>query len=365
MEKLRRQVRIARRRLAVQQFLRAVPWFLFAALAVAAILVAVDKYYPLGLVGWAWPTIGACVGLVRAAGLVWLRGQSELDAAIEIDRRFGLSERVSSAYILTTADRDTPMGQALIDDAVRTIARVDVAPGFRLSLSRRALLPLLPAVVAFLLSVFLNPVSETATATTENSAQKLEVKKTAEVAHKKIAERLKEARDGDLKEIEALAKLEAGFKELSKGDEDKRQALVKLNDLNKELAERREQLRGNERLQEQFQQLKNLAKGPADKLAEALKEGNMQEAARELKALQEKLSSGQLDEQAAAELAQQLSAMEQKLKSVAEKQSEMANELKHKSARSARPANRKRPSNWRRSSPSSSRWRRKWKSCPS
>ena len=49
MEKLRRQVRIARRRLAMQQFLRAVPWFLFAALAVAALLVAVDKYYPLGL----------------------------------------------------------------------------------------------------------------------------------------------------------------------------------------------------------------------------------------------------------------------------------------------------------------------------
>ena len=90
---------------------------------------------------------------------MWLRGQSELDAAIEIDHRFGLAERVSSAYILSAADRDTPMGQALVEDAVRAIARVDVAPGFRLSLSRAALLPLVPAVVAFLLSVFLNPVS--------------------------------------------------------------------------------------------------------------------------------------------------------------------------------------------------------------
>jgi hypothetical protein len=332
MEKLRRKVRLARRRLAVQQFLRAAPWFLFVALAVAALVIAVDKYYPLGLVSWVWPAIGVAVGVVGAALLVWLRGQSELDAALEIDRRFGLAERVSSAYALPAAERDTPMGRALVDDAVRAIARVDVAPGFRLSLSRAALLPLLPAVVAFLISVFLNPISETATATTEDSAQKLEVKKTVEVAQKKIAERLKEARENDLKEAEALAKLEAGMKELSKGDDDKRQALVKMNDLNKELAERREQLRAGERLQEQFQQLKNLAKGPADKLAEALQEGNMQEGARELQALQEKLQAGQLDEQSRAELAQQLAAMEQKLKSAVEKQREMADDLKRQIA---------------------------------
>ena len=63
------------------------PWCLFATLAVAAVLVAVDKYYPLGLKSWAWPAIGLATGLVASAAAVWLRGQSELDAAIEIDRR--------------------------------------------------------------------------------------------------------------------------------------------------------------------------------------------------------------------------------------------------------------------------------------
>ncbi|HVU87710.1 MAG TPA: hypothetical protein VHD36_10345 [Pirellulales bacterium] len=332
MEKLRRQVRIARRRLALQRLLRVLPWCLFATLVVAALLVAIDKYYPLGLVPWAWPALAVAAGVAGAALLTWLHGQSELDAAIEIDRRFGLAERVSSAYALREADRDTAMGEALVADALRAIARVDVAPAFRLSLSRAALLPLLPAAAVFLLSVFLNPTGETATATTTLSEQKLEVKKAAEVAHKKIAERLKEAREQDLKEVEALTKLEAGLKELAKGDEDRRQAMVKLNDLNKELAERREQLRGNERLQEQMQQLKNLAKGPADRLAEALKEGDLQEAARELAALQEKLKAGELDEQNLADLAQQLAAMEQKLKSAAEKQGEMAKELKRQIA---------------------------------
>ncbi len=176
--------------------------------------------------------------------------------------------------------------------------------------------------------MLLNPVGETATATTELVAQKVQVKKATQVAQQKIAERLKEAQDKDLKEADALAKLEAGLKELAKGDEDRHQALVKMNDLNKQLEERREQLRGGDKLQEQFEQLKSLAKGPADKLSEALKEGDLKQAGRELEALQEKLRSGQLDGQAKADLAKQLEAMEQKLKSIAEKHREMESELK-------------------------------------
>ncbi|HEY4311909.1 MAG TPA: hypothetical protein VGN12_20850 [Pirellulales bacterium] len=332
MEKLRRQVRIARRRLAMQRFLATLPWCLFGTLAASAILVAVDKYYPLGLLSWAWPTIGLAAGILLSAALVWLRGQSELDAAIEIDRRFGLHERISSAYALSAAERETPMGQALVADAVRAVERVDVGPGFRLSLSRTALLPLVPAAAAFSLAVFLNPVTEIATATTELAEQKVQVKKVTQVAREKIAEQLKEAKEKDLKEADSLAKLEAGLKELSKGEENRHDALVKMNDLHKQLEERREQLRGGDKLQEQFEQLKNLAKGPADKLTDALKEGDLKQAGRELEALQEKLRSGQLDGQAKAELAKQLEAMERKLKNVAEKQREMESELKRQIA---------------------------------
>ena len=103
---------------------------------------------------------------------------------------------------------------------------------------------------------------------------------------------MKEAQEKDLKEADALAKLEAGLKELAKGNEDRHQALVKMNDLNKQLEERREQLRGGDKLQEQFDQLKSLAKGPADKLSEALKEGDLKQAGRELEALQENYVPG-------------------------------------------------------------------------
>jgi len=329
MEKLRRQVRIARRRLAVQRFLRIVPWCLFATLLIAAALVALDKYYPLGLESWAWPAIGVATGIVAAAAWVWLRGQSELDAAIEIDRRFALRERVSSTFALSAEQRETPIGQALIADAIRALERVEVAAGFRLSLNRAALLPLAPAALAFLLASFLNPTSETATATTELVEQKIHVKKATQVAQKKVSQQIEEAKKQNLKELtEQLGKLESGLEKLSKGDADRRDALVKLNDLNKELEQRREQLRGSDKVKEQLEQLKDLAKGPADRVAEALKDGDLKQAAKELQALQEQLQSGKLDGQAKADLAKQLEGMEQKLKAAAEQHRQKEDALK-------------------------------------
>jgi hypothetical protein len=329
MEALRRKVLIARRRLAIQRFLRALPWCLFATLLVAAAAIAVDKYYPLLLDVWAWPALGVAEGIALAAGWVWFKGQSEVDAAIEIDRRFGLKERVSSTYSLSEAERDSAIGRALIQDASRAIDRVEVAEGFHLSLDRFALLPLAPAVVAFLVAVFLNPASDTATATTEGAQEKVQVKHAIEVAEQKAAERRKEARELDLKELEEpLTKLEEGLKQLAKGDDDRHQALVKMNDLKKELEQRREQLSGNDRLKDQLEQLKNLARGPADKLAGALKNGDLKQAAKELEALKDQLQNGKLDEQSRAELTKQLEDMEQKLRAMAEKHRKLEDDVK-------------------------------------
>lgn len=329
MEKLRRKVLIARRRLAMQRFLRALPWCLFATLLVAAVLITIDKYRPLGLQAWAWPALAAAVGAVMAGAWVWFKGQSEIDAAIEIDRRFGLHERVSSTYALSEDDRESPVGRALVDDALRAIDRVEVAEAFRLKLNRFAFLPVLPAVAAFLVAVFLNPTSETATATASISEQKVQVKKATEVAHQKAVERLKEAREKDMKELEEpLTKLEQGLKQMAKTDEDRQQAMVKMNDLKKELEQRREQLQGSDRLKDQLEQLKNLARGPADKLAGALRNGDMKQAAKELEALKEQLKDGKLDEESKKQLANQLEQMEQKMKAMAEKHRQMEEELK-------------------------------------
>ena len=64
---------------------------------------------------------------------------------------FHLNERLSSALTLPDDLRETPAGRALIADAIRKVADLDVAAEFGLRLPRRAWVVLIPAAVAVLL----------------------------------------------------------------------------------------------------------------------------------------------------------------------------------------------------------------------
>ena len=87
-------------------------------------------------------------GVIAAAVWTYISRRTEIDAAIEIDKRFELKERVSSALALGEADRQSEFGQALTADAIARINRIDVAERFRWSPSRRALLPVASAALA-------------------------------------------------------------------------------------------------------------------------------------------------------------------------------------------------------------------------
>lgn len=322
MDVLKQQVRRARRRLLVQRFFAVLSWSWFAWLVAAAIVVTVDKFRPLGVMVWVWPAVALGGGLLTA--IVWsiVTRRSELEAAMEVDRRFGLKERVSSTYALQPDQLESPAGRALVDDAKKRVERLHVAEQFRVRLGRWSWLPVLPAVAVFLIALFLQPAvnQNTAGGSIANKAERKQVKASVDPLRKKSLERRKEARDKGLLAAEELfAKLEQGAKDLTKGDvADKKQALVELNDLAKDMEKRREQLGAAEKMQEQFKQLKDLDKGPADKLADALKNGDFQVAAKELKQLRDKLENGKLDGEAKAALEKQLKQMEEKLRKVAD-----------------------------------------------
>jgi hypothetical protein len=322
MDVLKQQVRRARRRLAFQRFLAVLSWSWFAWLLAAAVVVTVDKFKPLGVLEWVWPAIGIGAGFLTA--IIWslITRRSELEAAIEIDRRFGLKERVSSTYALDPDQLGSSAGRALVDDAVKRVERLHVADQFRVRLGRWSWLPVLPAVAVFLIALFLQPAvtQNTAGGSVATKAERKQVKASVDPLRKKSLERRKEARDKGLLAAEELfAKLEQGAKELTKGDmTDKKQALVELNDLAKDLEKRREQLGAAEKMQEQFKQLKDLDKGPADKMADALKNGDFQVAMKELNQLRDKLENGKLDAEAKAALEKQLKQMEDKLRKMAD-----------------------------------------------
>jgi hypothetical protein len=335
MEDVRRLVRVARRRLVVKRWLSALPWCLSAGLLLACALLALDKFFPLGAAAWIWPAAGAVAGLAAASVWTWRRRPSELEAAIEIDRRFGLKERVSSSYALDREARESPAGLALVQDAWNSLEHLPLAGQFRLSPGRWLWLPVVPAAAALAVVVLLHPaVDAQRQAAAAATAQQKQIERSTEVLRKKIVAQRREAEKQGLKSAdELLARLEQGTRKLSEANTaDRKQALVKLNDLAKELSQRQADLAAGRKLADQLRQLQGLGQGPAEQLAKALQQGDLARAAREVQALAEKLKHGELDAAGQKQLAEQLNQLQRKLSEMAEAERKLEQDVKQQIA---------------------------------
>jgi hypothetical protein len=331
METLRRQIRRAHRRMILQSFLAKLAWCLFATLLVASAAIAVGKYWPVGEARtWELAWLGSAVGAgVLLAGLwTWLTRESALNAAAEIDRRFGLKERVSSSLALGPSELESPIAQALVSDAVERVRRIDVGEKFGVRLGAPTLLPLLPAAVAIALVFLVSgpvPQSPAVAAPTEAS----QIKKSAQSLAKKLDEKRKHAEEAGMKETDAiLQQMETDAKLLADKGADRRHSLVALNELSKQAEKRRQQVAGAAELKQQLNQLKNIGQGPAQKLAQALKNGDLQKAMTELDKLQEKLKADNLDAKERQELAKQMGDMQKALEKMAQAHKQAQEELK-------------------------------------
>lgn len=334
MEELKRQVARARRRMNFAQFVRLVSWSLTAALAVAVIGLAIPRIWAIGVSAdiWNWSWIGgaAATGLVVGWTIAFLRRRGDLEAAIEIDRRFGLKERVSSSLSLSEAERQTDFGQALLSDASRRVERIDVREQFAVPMTWRTLLPLAPALAMFAVVFFVPLAQPKVTASPETpQAFKERTKKAATKLEEKILQQKKEAAEKGLKDAEAaLDELARAAQKLKSGDAlDRKETMVKLNDMAKELQKRKNELAGSDQFKKQLEDLKDLEKGPADKLAEALKEGELGEAAKEMKNLIDKLKNGELDKEDAQKLGKQLEQVQKKIEEMQAKHEQKKQEL--------------------------------------
>lgn len=320
MEEIKRQVARARRRMNFAQFLRLVSWSLTAALAVALIGIAIPRIWVVSVAPdvWNWSWIGgaAATGFIVGWIIAFVRRRNDLEAAIEIDRRFGLKERVSSSLSLTEQERQTDFGQALMTDAARRVERIDVREQFAVPMTWRTLLPLAPALGMFLVMFFVPLAQSDVKAAPETEKQSKErAKKAVTELEKKIEIQKKEAAEKGLKDAEAMLDELAKRAQQLKSDNaaDRKEAMVKLNDMAKELQKRKNELATNEQFKKQLEELKDLEKGPGDKLGEALKEGDMNEAAKEMKNLIDKLKNGELDKEDAKKLADKLEQVQKKI----------------------------------------------------
>jgi hypothetical protein len=331
--------------LILEQFVGRLVWCLLAAFTVAAIAVAVPRLVAIDNLPVNWDAIwllGALGGGLVAAG-AWtiITSRSQLDAAIEIDRRFELRERVASSLSLGPEDQASEAGRAVVNDALRAVSRIDVDEKFRVKLDRRAWWPLVPAAIVFALVTFVDP--QQAQSSLDPAAVNVtkQVKKSLESPRKKLEELRKKAEERDLEAAkDLLKKLELGTKELTeKKSVDRTKAAVKLNDLAKALEERRQQFGGKDGLKEQFQNMKNLGAGPAEKAAEAMKQGDWQKAMQEIEKLAKDLNAGKLSKDDIQKLAKQLQQMKEKMEAAAQARQQAMDDLKKQIEQQKRQGN--------------------------
>ncbi len=214
-------------------------------------------------------------------------------------------------------------------DAEQRVRRVDVAEAFRLRPDRRALLPLVPAALALALT-FLPALAPEAPARPA-SQQKMQTKKATHELAKKLDTQRKEAAAKGLKEADAIAKLEEGVKKLTEADEnDRKKTLLALNDLVKDAQQHRDERAGAAELKKQLAALKNLQQGPAEELGQALKNGDLDKALKEIEKLKQKLAADKLDPKDAEKLAKQLEQMQKALAEKAQAHEKRVQDLKEK-----------------------------------
>ncbi|MFC1597251.1 hypothetical protein ACFL5Q_04850 [Planctomycetota bacterium] len=339
MEQLQRQVRKAQRQLGIERFARVLGWCCLATMLLAVIAVVLDKFRPTGAVAWAWSPgalesepmaafypaiisilVALAIGIAAAACWAIFRSRGPVDAAIEIDRRFRLKERVSSALAMSDQERSTPLGQALVDDAERRVRRIHLAEHFRISPGRQMFLPFIPVAMAVLAVLVISPAAPNQAQANTDAVVKKGIEESTKGLKRKLEEKTDEARKKGLDDAEDLfRRLEEGTDDLANRSHGKRKrALVKLNDLARQITERRQELGGSKQIRKQLNQLKNVQRGPADEFLKAVKEGDFNKAMQELEELKKQLAEGEMNKEDREKLAKQLDQMQTKLQKLAE-----------------------------------------------
>ena len=341
---LQRQVARVRRRLFLQTLVRFLVWSWWGALVLTAVwfllqpLLVDDK----NALSWVrWLVIGCAVvgGTIAAAAVAVMRRPTAVQAALALDERFQLKERVTTSLMLRADEAVSPAGAALLADANQRVKPLCIGDRFPVRIPWTAALAPAGGIVVGLLAVFYHPdfgqarTSGSAVAA-NNDAMKAEIDK---VRQQVLAKRQANKDEGRPKSAE-LKKIEAEIDKMLSNPhetkdqvrEDIKQGDALLDDLKKQDKEQAERARA---LKEQLQQLERARKkddqaknkdGPAKDMKKALGEGDLAKAKKEPGELAKKLQN----EEEADELRKKLNDDNGKL--TPEEKQELQDELKKK-----------------------------------
>jgi hypothetical protein len=254
-------------------------------------------------------------------------------AALLLDERFALKERVTTSLTLAPHLSASPAAAALLEDVNQKIEKLDVGSGFPLKVSWLTTLCPIIAVGLAVAALYLSDPSSTHAKTdpTADEIAKLLPANQAEI-EKKMNDLLKKKTEKPQvsKEMsEELKQIEMRLEEIANKprntQEQLRERIKEMTALEDLLRDREKDLADKNRsLKEKLKHLDNLAAkeaskdGPAKDLQKALAQGKLAQAKEEIEKLAEKMKKNELTAKEKEQLAKQLKDIEENLKRLAQ-----------------------------------------------
>jgi hypothetical protein len=325
---VQRQLARVSRRLFLQGLLDLLAWSWAAALVLVAVWLLVEPWIPAArpdLLRWAVPAgIGGAATLLAILFAV-LRAPNRLVAALTLDERFGLKERVTTSLTLDAHTASLPAGQALLADTAEHVASLEVGERFPLRMRWNAVLVPLAGMALAAVFFFYEPARTQATTGPVDEGKKPIANK--EEVEKKVEESKKKSL---AKKQAEKTKPEPGDPfddELQKILAKKRETQEEVRDRFKEITELKEKLKKDQddlkdraqAMKEQLQQVNKNAggngkDGPAKEMQKALEKGDFKKAQEELEKLKKKLEDKDNPLTEKEQLQQQLKDMKEQVK---------------------------------------------------
>jgi chemotaxis protein histidine kinase CheA len=347
MNRIESQVRNARRRLILGQFGQALCVTLFAALIVATIAIAVPalRVMDIDFTTWVYAWLGgsSLAAMLAAVAYTLVTAPSVESVATEVDKRFGLKERLSSSMTLDDADRDSDFGVALVADAEKRASQLAIADRFHIKPSKIGWLPISLVPVLAIVLALVEPAKESDASSTEKRdvVEVKQVQTAAEQLKKRIQLQKKKAEADGLDEAKELfERMEAELNKITKRqDLSKKDAMIAMNDLKKQLEERREQLGSSDQMRRALSQMKGLESGPGEKVAKSIEKGEFGDAKEIAKQLAAQMRDGKLSEQDKEKLKKQVEQMQKALQKAVDEHKQKKQELEKKIEEARRNGN--------------------------
>jgi uncharacterized coiled-coil DUF342 family protein len=341
-----RSVARARRRLLCERLLNGTAAGLSAGLAVSLGWLLAEPWILQTPPDWLrWTVLGSAAGVGFLAGVVWaiVAAPSRAAAALELDRRFDLRERVTTAVGLRPDERATPAGQAVVADASAKVAALRVGERFPVRPRPHAAgVPALAGAVA-LAVLFYHPDTDRLLASDEGETKqtKADDKKKAADAQAKPAlpfTRQRPADGLDRKKSADLEKLEQELDQLMEKwaktpadtDEKRREKVTELTAMEEKLRKFKEdEIKKLSQLDNQLQQLDRLSRekefqdGPMKEVQQALSKGDLKKAEEAIDELKKKVQEKKLTSDDVKKLDKQLEMLKQEARKQAQKKEQM------------------------------------------